>query len=76
MTIGELRDKIEALPDDMEVVVIGHFGEAIRKSPYTFRVVDRQPLPIHDTWEDYNGTTDEYVEVFEIANTDLGEEPD
>ena len=36
MTVGELRKRLYALPDDIPVVGVGHFGEALET--YSIRV--------------------------------------
>ena len=72
MTVKELREKLEGVSDDLELVVVGYFGEGIRVDTYGWRVGRRQVVNSH--WS----CTDDLEEqgVFEIPFTDLGEAPD
>lgn len=72
LTVGELRKKLENLPDDMKVVVIGHFGEGIRVRDFGCKLRDSCQV-VDSYWEDYGGK--ELEDVFEIPHTEIGDEP-
>ncbi len=73
MTIKELRKKIEGLDDGVEVVAMGHFGEAIRLSDFGF-CVNKGPNRLVDYgWQDGGKNTED--EVFTIPVADIGPEP-
>ena len=73
MTIGEIREKIEGLADDMEVVAIGYFGEAVHLSDYGFRVRSGPNRLVESGW-DFGG---EMVgDVFTIPVANVGPVPD
>jgi hypothetical protein len=71
MTVGELRKVIIDLPDDMEIVVCGHFGEGIRmiSQPH---VTEAKVVNAH--WE--FRTPGSLQQVLAFPYIDIGEEPD
>ena len=71
MTVKELRKKLEGVSDDLELVVVGYFGEGIRVDTYGWRVGRRRVIPYY--WHDYE--LHEEQDVFEIPFTDRGESP-
>lgn len=73
MTVGELKELLKELPEDMPVVTVGHFGESVKRDPYDFEV-KRGP----NTLVDYGWQRDgEEIEeaVFNVSNADIGEIP-
>lgn len=76
MKVRELRKAIEDLPDDMEVVVIGHFGEAIRVPDYDTPRVVEGPVHIQDDWYlPSKGAITPYA-VLAMPKVDIGPEPE
>lgn len=74
MTVKELREKLEDLDDDMEVVAMGHFGEAIRLDSYGFRVRSGPNRLVISGWQRRGESTKD--DVFAIPVADIGPEPD
>ena len=72
LTVGELKRKLENLPDGMKVVVIGHFGEGIRvmdsicEPQGSCQVVDSH-------WDSHDDK--ELEDVFVIPHTEIGDDP-
>lgn len=73
MTIGELRERIKDLDDNIEVVAMGHFGEAVRLTGYGFCVHKGPNRLVEYGWQDGGEETE--GNVFAIPVADIGPEP-
>jgi hypothetical protein len=52
LTLGDFRAMFADDPDETEIVLVDHFGDAIETDKHTFRrdfPVDRE-RPLHQTW--------------------------
>jgi hypothetical protein len=72
MNVRELRYKLAHLDEDMEVVVVGHFGEAIRVDASEFRIEPGPNRLVDGGWDDGG---DETGDVFCIPDVDIGPDP-
>ena len=73
MTVGELREKLKGVADDVEVVGMGHFGEGVRVSSCCCGVHENVHVGVAGGWRT-DGPASKIV--FEIPVADIGEDPD
>ncbi len=73
MTVKELREKLEDLDDDMEVVAMGHFGESVRLESNGFCIHKGPNRLVEYGWEQGGKSTPD--DVFAIPRADIGPEP-
>jgi hypothetical protein len=73
MKVGDLKEFLAELPDDMECVVVGHFGEGNKMDLPRLR----KDIPVGVGYEGWRKAIDRPPEtVVEFAHMDIGEEPD
>jgi hypothetical protein len=73
MTVKELRDKLEGVPDDTPIVVRGHFGESITVEAFCWGLRKGPNRLVEHGWQ-RDGK--EIGAVFVIPHVDIGPEPD
>lgn len=73
MKVIDLRKALEGVPDNLEVVVIGHFGEGIRINPSGIRI--RKKVNVVDAWWDWKNNKN-IETVLALPGVDIGPEPD
>ena len=74
MTVKELRDNLEGVPDDTPIVVRGHFGESITVEPFCWGLRKGPNRLVNNWWDRRN--EGKIGDVFEIPHVDIGPEPD
>ena len=73
MLVKDLKKALENVPDDLEVVALGHFGEGVRAGePYDYRVCENVKV-VNYGWSDHGKT---HKQVFVIPTADIGPVPE
>lgn len=74
LTVKELIEVLSKFPEDAPVGTIGHFGEFYPYHRIDFSYSEQRETYItpSDSWRDENR---KYINVVEISQTDIGEEP-
>ncbi len=75
MNVIEMKELLKDLPDKMEIVTIGHFGEAIKFDTGQI-YVHKGPNVLVDTYYDCRNGVEIEEDVLDITSPSHGEEPD
>ena len=70
LTVGDLRNSIKDLPEDMLIGRCGHFGEFVGVND--IQVTNAYITP-DGNWRNKNR---EFIQILEIETPDLGPDPD